>query len=34
MPKAYVGHRKIQRPTLRVLLDDLEEMFPPDTVGG
>jgi hypothetical protein len=27
MPKAWVGHRKVQRPMLRVLLDDLEEMF-------
>ena len=30
MPKAYVDQRKIQRPTLRVLLDDLEEIFSPD----
>ena len=30
MPTAWVGGRKIVRQTLRVLLDDLEEMFPPD----
>ena len=30
MPTAYAGHRKIQRHTLRVLLDDLEQMFRPD----
>jgi hypothetical protein len=29
-PTAWVGGRKIVRQTLRVLLDDLEEMFPPD----
>ena len=28
MPKAYVGHRKIVRHTLRDLLDELEEIFP------
>jgi hypothetical protein len=28
MPKAWVGRRKIARHTLRVLLDELEEMFP------
>jgi hypothetical protein len=30
MPKAWVVGRKIARPTLRDLLDDLEEIFPPD----
>ena len=30
MPKAWVGGRKIERHTLRGLLDDLEEMFPQD----
>lgn len=30
MPAAWVGGRKIVRQTLHVLLDDLEEMFPPD----
>jgi len=30
LPTAWVGGRKIVRQTLRVLLDDLEEMFPPD----
>ena len=30
LPKAWVGDQKIERPTLRGLLDDLEEMFPPD----
>ena len=30
MPKAWVGGRKIERPTLRGLLDELEEIFPPD----
>ena len=30
MPTAWVGGRKIVRQTLRVLLDDLEEMFPAD----
>ena len=34
MPKAWVGGRKIARPTLRDLLDELEEMFPPDAGGG
>ena len=34
MPKAWVGGRKIVRRTLRDLLDDLEEMFPPDAGGG
>ena len=30
MPKAWVGSRKIDCPTLRGLLDELEEIFPPD----
>ena len=30
MPKAYVGGTKIARHTLRDLLDDLEQVFPPD----
>jgi hypothetical protein len=30
-PKAWVGGQKIEHPTLRGLLDDLEEMFRPDT---
>ena len=30
LPKAWVGSRKIQRHTLRGLLDDLEEILPPD----
>jgi hypothetical protein len=30
MPKAWVGSRKIECPTLRGLLDELEEIFPPD----
>jgi hypothetical protein len=34
MPKAWVGARKIERRTLRGLLDNLEEIFPPDTGGG
>ena len=34
VPKAYVGHRKVQRATLRVLLDELEEMFPSAAGGG
>ena len=34
MPRAWVGGTKIERPTLRGLLDDLEEMFPPDAWGG
>ena len=33
-PRAWVGGRKIERPTLRDLLDELEEIFPPDAVGG
>jgi hypothetical protein len=28
-PKAWVGSRKIERSTLRGLLDELEEIFPP-----
>ena len=27
LPKAWVGSRKIERPTLRGLLDELEEIF-------
>jgi hypothetical protein len=34
MPKAWVGGRKIACHTLRDLLDDLEEIFPPDAGGG
>ena len=34
MPTAWVGGRKIVRQTLRVLLDDLEEMFPSAAGGG
>jgi hypothetical protein len=30
-PRAWVGGQKIEHPTLRDLLDDLEEMFRPDT---
>jgi hypothetical protein len=30
MPTAWVGRRKIERHTLRDLLDDLEQVFPPD----
>ncbi len=30
LPRAWVGGRKIERPTLRGLLDELEEIFPPD----
>ena len=30
MPTAWVGGRKIERPTLRGLLDELEEIFTPD----
>ena len=29
-PKAWVGDQKIENPTLRGLLDDLEEIFRPD----
>jgi hypothetical protein len=31
MPRAWVGGQKIEHPTLRGLLDDLEEIFRPDT---
>ena len=34
MPKAWVGGRKIVRPTLRVLLDELEAIFPADNGGS
>jgi hypothetical protein len=34
MPTAWVGGRKTVRQTLCVLLDDLEETFPPDAGGG
>jgi hypothetical protein len=30
LPRAWMGGRKIERPTLRGLLDELEEIFPPD----
>lgn len=30
LPTAWVGSRKIERHTLRGLLDELEEIFPPD----
>jgi hypothetical protein len=30
LPRAWVGGRKIERRTLRGLLDELEEIFPPD----
>lgn len=30
MPKAWVGGMKVARPTLRGLLDALEEIFPPE----
>ena len=33
-PKAWVGGRKIERRTLRDLLDDLEQVFSPDSGGG
>ncbi len=29
-PRAWVGDQKIERPTLRGLLDDLDEIFRPD----
>jgi hypothetical protein len=29
-PRAWVGDKKIEHPTLRGLLDDLEEIFRPD----
>jgi hypothetical protein len=34
MPTAWVSGRKIVRHTLRDLLDELEEIFPPDAGGG
>ena len=34
VPTAYAGHRKIQRHTLRALLDDLEQKFRPASRGG
>ncbi len=34
VPKAWVGGRKIARPTLHDLLDELELIFPPDAAGG
>ena len=34
MLTAWVGGRKIERQTLRDLLDDLEEIFPPDAGDG
>ena len=34
MPKAWVGGRKIVRPTLRDLLDELEDIFPSAAEGG
>jgi hypothetical protein len=34
LPTAWVGGRKIVRPTLRVLLDELEEIFPSAAEGG
>ena len=30
-PRAWVSSQKLEHPTLRGLLDDLEEMFRPDT---
>ena len=30
-PRAWVGAQKLEHPTLRGLLDDLEEIFRPDT---
>ncbi len=30
LPRAWVGSRKIERHTLRGLLDELEEILPPD----
>jgi hypothetical protein len=30
-PRAWVGGQKLEHPTLRGLLDDLEEIFRPDT---
>jgi hypothetical protein len=34
MPKAWVGGRRIARPTLRDLLDELGEIFPADNGGS
>ena len=34
MPKAWVDGRKIERPTLRDLLDELEEIVPADNGGS
>ena len=34
VPTAYAGHRKIQRHTLRALLDDLEQKVRPASRGG
>jgi len=34
MPKAWVGGRKIVPPTLRDLLDELEDIFPSAAEGG
>ena len=34
LPRAWVGGRKIERSTLRGLLDELEEIFPRDAGGG
>ena len=34
MPTAWAGGRKIARPTLRGLLDELEEISPADNGGG
>ena len=31
LPRAWLGGRKIERHTLRGLLDELEAIFPPDT---
>jgi hypothetical protein len=30
LPRAWLGGRKIERPTLRGLLDELEEILPPE----
>ena len=32
LPRAWVGSRKIERSTLRGLLDELEEIFTPDAL--
>jgi hypothetical protein len=34
LPRAWVGARKIERPTLCGLLDELEEIFPADNGDG